>query len=116
MSRRSQQRRGSLPLAGDTLARTRYGLSAKAVASMLHSQAGACAICGRPIDGSAVVVDHDHLLAATHPHADDRGCRACVRQLLCNDCNLMLGHARDSPDVLRAAAAYVAMWRDARGG
>jgi len=30
-----------------------------------------------------------------------------IRGLLCRDCNLMLGHAQDNPDILREAANYL---------
>jgi len=30
-----------------------------------------------------------------------------VRGLLCNHCNLAIGHARDNPEILRALADYV---------
>lgn len=44
--------------------------------------------------GRAFHIDHDH----------DTG---VVRGLLCNLCNLLLGHARDQQDVLRAAIEYL---------
>lgn len=34
-------------------------------------------------------------------------CGECVRSLLCDNCNKMLGHAKDNPAVLRRAALYV---------
>ncbi|SFF46060.1 Recombination endonuclease VII [Blastococcus tunisiensis] len=59
---------------------------------MLRDQDGLCAICRV---APAVHVDHDHETGA-------------VRALLCFNCNGGLGQFRDDPDVLRAAADYVA--------
>jgi hypothetical protein len=75
----------------------KYGISREQYDAMLLAQGGKCALCttseagGR---GNRFHVDHCH----------ERG---NVRQLLCNACNHMLGCARDKPDVLRAAAAYL---------
>jgi hypothetical protein len=37
-------------------------------------------------------------------------CGKCVRGLLCNPCNLMIGHAHDEQERLRAAIQYLADW------
>ena len=57
------------------------------------SQNGLCAICGKS-DGRLLSADHDH--ATGKP-----------RGLLCIKCNLTLGTAKDSPEILEAAAAYL---------
>lgn len=54
-----------------------------------------CEICA----DSATVVDHCH----------DTG---AVRGYLCGRCNTVLGFARDRPDVLRAAAAYLTQFSE----
>lgn len=111
-SRRAEQRRGSLPVAGDVSGGPgRHGLSTKQIESMRHAQGGACAICHRPLP-PVPFVDHDHALAALHPHRVDRGCRDCVRALLCNGCNLMIGHAGDDPKILRTAVVYLELWAE----
>jgi hypothetical protein len=68
--------------------------------ALYESQQQCCAICKCPIrllsglnKGSAVI-DHDHETGQ-------------VRSLLCHPCNLLLGHAKDSPEVLRRAADYL---------
>jgi Recombination endonuclease VII len=62
---------------------------------MLERQGG-CAICGSPDPGwtKGWHVDHDHKSGA-------------LRGLLCNRCNLMLGHAKDSAVTLQAAIDYL---------
>jgi hypothetical protein len=98
------------------LARNYDGMTLTRYAEMFAEQSGCCAICKKPetakIPGrrnndykSAGVrdlsVDHDHETGA-------------VRQLLCNACNHMLGHAFDDPQRLRAAADYLDFHRKAR--
>jgi len=73
-----------------------YGLTPEQYAALLKQQDNRCAICRTETPGGkgGWHVDHDH--------ATDR-----VRGLLCNACNLMLGHAQDDPARLRAALAYL---------
>lgn len=77
----------------------KYGLTHDEFITILASQAGRCAICRTVLDGSRrnlqPQVDHDH----------DTG---AVRGLLCGNCNKMLGMAKDQPEVLGAAIAYLA--------
>lgn len=78
---------------------------------MWRAQRGLCAVCLRALPDPPAV-DHDHELASTHPHPVTRGCQRCVRGLLCDDCNLMLGRARDEPETLEAGARYLRAWRE----
>lgn len=70
----------------------RYGITSDDYDQMLICQGGKCAICKEQSD--RLFVDHDH---ATRN----------VRGLLCHGCNIILGNAKDSPDILRAALAYL---------
>lgn len=63
-----------------------------------------CEICGDKEGG--IHVDHDHSCC---PGA--RSCGKCVRGGLCGGCNMALGAFRDSPEILRKAADYVARKR-----
>lgn len=58
---------------------------------MEKAQGGRCAICRKR---RTLVVDHDHVTRR-------------VRGLLCLNCNVMLGHAKDDPKILTAGAAYL---------
>jgi 16S rRNA C967 or C1407 C5-methylase (RsmB/RsmF family) len=49
------------------------------------------------------MIDHDHGCCS-----GTGSCGRCVRGLLCNRCNLMLGFANDQPEILRAALEYLA--------
>lgn len=84
----------------------KFGLTPESFAALLASQNGRCAIC-RTTDPAGRHgnwhVDHDRRCC---PKA--KSCGRCVRGLLCQNCNLMLGHAKDDPERLRAAIAYLA--------
>jgi hypothetical protein len=68
-----------------------YGITLEQWDEMVIAQLGQCAICGRQAD---LVVDHCH---------DSQR----VRALLCTTCNSGLGHFKDDPARMRAAADYI---------
>lgn len=80
--------------------RKQYGITVEQYDAMLAAQGGGCAICGDPPDGVGRAGVRLHV---DHCHATNR-----VRGLLCNSCNNGLGRFRDRPELLRAAAAYLA--------
>lgn len=73
-----------------------YGVTPEQYDAMLEAQGGRCAICSATESGGkgGWHVDHCH---------DSKA----VRGLLCHNCNLMLGNAKDDPARLRAAIAYL---------
>jgi Recombination endonuclease VII len=74
----------------------KYGITEEDYRAMYAAQGGRCAIC-RTARGKAKLlgVDHDHRCGAGHP--PERGCRKCVRGLLCtgsksaDTCNRLIG-------------------------
>lgn len=70
-----------------------YGLSTSEFNVLLEKQHGKCAICGNPM---------------ARPHVDHCHETGAVRGLLCRECNLLLGHCHDDPQVLQSAASYLA--------
>lgn len=84
--------------------RSKYGLTREAYDEMKAHQGGGCAICGAPesLRGTRLAVDHDHSCCPGR-----RSCGACVRGLLCNECNTLLGKAGDDPERLMRAARYL---------
>lgn len=83
----------------------RHNISPDEVAELLAHQGGGCAICGSGSSGTksgAWHVDHDHACCP-----DRITCGKCIRGLLCNRCNVMLGMAQDNPATLSAAIAYL---------
>ncbi len=72
-----------------------YGVDGEWFRTMLVGQAGRCAICGFVMEpGRFTHVDHDHVTGK-------------ARGLLCQDCNLLLGHANENPRTLAAAIRYL---------
>lgn len=72
-----------------------YGLTPEQYQAMWDEQAGDCAICGESMEGE------------TRCHIDHNHTTGLARGLLCARCNPGLGHFRDDPDLLLAAAAYL---------
>lgn len=79
-----------------------YGLQPGGYEQMLAEQDGACAGCHRALDDENLHVDHDHACCVLK-----RSCGTCVRGLLCDDCNLVLGRLRDNVETLRRLADYI---------
>ena len=71
-----------------------YGISPKRFDAMYIAQEGRCRICWEPVEATRMHVDHNHNSGT-------------VRGLLCAGCNLGLGHFRENPSALRAAAIYI---------
>ncbi|OCB56122.1 hypothetical protein A5722_14585 [Mycobacterium vulneris] len=80
-----------------------YNLTQAQFDELLILQRGACGICATEEPGPrGWFIDHDH---ACCPGIGS--CGECVRGLLCQECNLLLGHARDSVDRLENAKKYL---------
>lgn len=78
----------------------------------LNDQDGMCAICAKNIrdlaEGErAPHLDHDHTCC---PGAVGRSCGECLRGMLCQSCNVGLGHFKESVENLEAAIAYLKFW------
>lgn len=73
----------------------KYGIGADEYDAMLEEQGGCCVICrGTNANGMRLAVDHDHTTGK-------------VRGLLCNHCNVLIGHARENSDYLMSAVFYL---------
>lgn len=73
----------------------KYGVTVAEVQEMRRQQLNSCAICREPFaDDVAPHIDHDHSSGE-------------VRGILCASCNKGLGHFRDDPARLVAAANYL---------
>lgn len=75
--------------------------------SLWVAQSGLCACCHQPMlregkDWNSVCVDHDRSCCS-----GKKSCGKCVRGLIHWGCNMLLGYAKDSPDLLRFAANYL---------
>ena len=76
--------------------RKKYGITPEQYYVMFEAQNGNCAICG--INQSQFVkklyVDHSHKTGK-------------VRGILCVNCNMLIGHAMEDPEILNKAIAYL---------
>ena len=75
----------------------RYGISLEEYENLLEAQQFKCKICGTTEAGNrhgTMVVDHHHESGQ-------------VRGLLCHNCNVMLGHAKDNVLTLSGAIDYL---------
>jgi len=79
----------------------KYGITQADYDQKLADQAGGCAICGSvEADslGRRMYLDHDHQTGK-------------ARGLLCGKCNFGIGSLQDDPNLLRAAADYLEVYR-----
>jgi hypothetical protein len=80
----------------------KYGFSTLAYDSMLEVQGGGCAICSKTAEQQFRSDGSPRRLAVDHCHSTN-----FVRGILCQDCNRILGLARDNPEILNNAACYL---------
>lgn len=73
-----------------------YGISTEDYDFMYNKQQGCCAICGihQSELKKALGVDHNHTTKK-------------VRELLCVDCNWLLGHSKESIEILKSTIEYL---------
>jgi hypothetical protein len=73
----------------------RYGITSNQFDVMLEDQCGRCAICGT------------HFESSRNTHVDHCHTTKKVRALLCNHCNIMIGMAKESVQILENAVHYL---------
>jgi hypothetical protein len=83
-----------------------YGINRNEWERMREGQGGACALCGDP-DG--LMVDHDHSCCqGSRGRSDGRsGCKKCIRGLLCDSCNRVLGRIEQKPALAERFSDYL---------
>jgi hypothetical protein len=73
----------------------KYGITLEERSSLLKLQGNKCAICDTDIQEEGKYhVDHCHRTNS-------------IRGVLCPNCNIMLGHAKDSTEILKSALNYL---------
>ena len=79
----------------------KYGISEAEFAARIEAQGGKCPVCKE--DLSKPCIDHDHKTNQ-------------IRGIVCSGCNFGIGHFKDSPERLRAAALYLESeyWKEAK--
>jgi len=71
-----------------------YGITQKKYEEILKKQMGVCEICGIKPNGKRLCVDHDHKTKK-------------MRGIICSNCNLMLGNAKDNIIIMKKAIKYL---------
>lgn len=79
-----------------------YGSSLESVIEIYNSQLNKCAICDRKGYLAGTGAERMDVLVVDHCHTTNK-----YRGLLCNRCNLGIGHFLDNPDTLESAAKYL---------
>lgn len=75
--------------------RKKYGITVAQYEAMVVEQKNLCKVCGNPPKpGKKLVIDHDHRSGK-------------VRNLLCDNCNLLIGHAQEDLIILEATISYL---------
>lgn len=82
--------------------RNRYGVTLAQFEFLLDSQENACAICGMELNADLSYKGHQAKPVVDHCHSTGN-----VRGILCNGCNLIIGHAKDCIDRLSQAIVYL---------
>ena len=81
-------------------------VSEKLRAALYYEYDGKCAICGTTDPntgkGAAFHVDHDHRCCPGRT-----SCGKCVRGILCQLCNRIIGMLHDNPEEVEAVLAYL---------
>jgi hypothetical protein len=82
----------------------RHGITLERYEELLAKQGGTCAVCPRTqsANGRVLAVDHDHTCCP-----GQYSCGKCVRGLLCDGCNRMIGAVNDDVDRLAAGMKYL---------
>jgi hypothetical protein len=104
-----QEAAETFPIERRQYLRQKYGLTPEEFEAKLEAQGGVCAICEEQSDRWHI--DHDHDCCP----APGESCGKCLRDVLCPKCNKGMGHFKDDPDRMMAAAANVLAHRDVIG-
>ena len=80
----------------------KYGISVEQFESLIKNQDNKCLLCLDSFDEVPSAIDHDHQCCP-----GVTSCGNCIRGILCKNCNTILGLAKDNPEVLLRAVAYL---------
>ena len=78
---------------------TNFRLTSEQYSSLLVKQNNSCVTCNVSFEDKTPHVDHNHKTGK-------------VRGILCQNCNLVIGHAYENIDILRQIIAYLSRSRD----
>lgn len=85
----------------------KYGITSNQYLELLKSQDYMCKCCRDPWNSPRRnwPVDHDWKCCPSNAT-----CGECIRGIICMDCNIMLGHAKDEGYRLNAGIRYLSEW------
>jgi hypothetical protein len=89
--------------------KVKYDLTPEQFEDKLKSQDGRCTICLEDLDfekHNGVCIDHDHACCP-----GEKTCGLCVRDILCDMCNKLLGNARENVEIMENAINYIETWK-----
>jgi Recombination endonuclease VII len=86
-----------------------YHLTVEQYQLQIEKQAHKCASCQDLFVGTPCI-DHDHTCCPTQNHS----CGKCIRGIICQSCNKVLGFAKDSKGRLHYAINYLAQYEDSK--
>ena len=79
-----------------------YGITKEEFNKLREDYADCCGICGRTEQECRNLKTKHYGLYIDHCHTSGK-----VRGLLCHNCNLIVGHAKDDTDLLKSAILYL---------
>ncbi len=79
-----------------------YGISKHQWHALFEEQGGGCALCEQPSHERRLSVDHDHSCCGPA-----KACLQCIRGLLCDTCNRMIGLVERKPKIRELFAFYL---------
>ena len=84
-----------------------YGLCKNDYNNIFEKQDGLCAICGDKINSIFMEHNKNNCVHVDHDHKTKK-----IRGLLCHNCNIFLGNARDNIKILSSAIKYLEQWQN----
>jgi Autographiviridae endonuclease VII len=79
-----------------------FGITLEQYQKMLSEQKGLCAVCGKPETVRDKKSNEIRWLSVDHNHETGE-----IRKLLCNNCNVAMGHVGDSIEHLKQLIRYL---------
>jgi hypothetical protein len=90
-----------------------YKMTMEQFEELFARQDGKCAGCRyifRDSNDELICIDHDHACCSN----GKKTCGKCVRGILCDLCNRILGQGKDVPETLESLARYLRNWSSLR--
>jgi hypothetical protein len=80
----------------------RHGISVDQYNKLVNKNNGSCWICGGNDQGKRLAIDHDHQCCK-----ENYSCGKCIRGVLCQSCNMIIGHIENNKIDLNKIDQYL---------